>query len=181
MKPHEETACFNKMKSGDPKAFEMLFLRFYGPLCLFAAKIVGNGEAAEEIVQGFFVKLWERKANLVVETSVKNYFLRSVKNGCINFIKHSKTKDEYAANMLHNVETHTIENAFFEVGLKEKIEESLGSLPPKRREIFRLSREEGLKYREIAERLNVSVKTVETQMGLAIRSLRVKLRDYLNG
>ena len=181
MKPSVETVLFNKIKKGDAKAFETLFHQYYGYLCLYASKIIEDDIAAEEIVQSFFVGFWEKREKLNIETSVKSYLFRSVKNLCLNHIQHNKTKLRYAQTILSDNSTNQNNNdGFSEINLAEKIEESIQSLPTKRREIFRLSREDGLKYREIAEKLNISIKTVETQMSLAIRTLREKLKNYSN-
>ena len=97
----------------------------------------------------------------------------------MNFIKHNIIEENYIKSKELDIQTKTAsEEHFIEIDLVQKIEESINSLPEKRREIFRLSREEGLKYREIAQKLNISIKTVEAQMGLAIKNLREKLKDY---
>lgn len=179
MNQPEEKVLFEKIKKSDVKAFETLFHFYYGYLCLYAQKIIKNEAASEEIVQEFFVKLWEKREQLTIETSVKNYIFRSVKNLCLNFIQHNKTKENYVRLIISESENSTsFEENFPEIDLVGKIEESIQMLPEKRREIFRLSREEGLKYREIAKKLNISVKTVETQMSLAIKSLRDNLSKY---
>ena len=179
MNQQEEKTLFERIKKGDEKAFEILFHSYYGYLCLFAVKIINDRESAEEIVQDFFVKLWEKREKLQIETSVKNYLFRSVKNLCLNFIKHNKTKMRYTQIIVSEVESNfSDENHYPEIELPEKIEESINSLPEKRREIFRLSRQEGLKYHEIAQKLNISIKTVETQMSLAIKTLRELLKKY---
>ncbi len=170
---------FKRINKSDEKAFEILFHKYYGILCSFAFKLIHDDVAAEEIVQDFFVKLWEKREQISIETSVKNYFFRSVKNLCINFIQHNKTKIAYTQKLLSELENNfSDENNYPEPGLYEKIEESINYLPEKRREIFRLSRQEGLKYHEIAQKLNISIKTVETQMSLAIKTLRDKLKNY---
>ena len=179
MNLQEEKALFKEISNSNEKAFEKLFHRYYGHLCLFASRIIQNDNAAEEIVQDFFVKLWEKREQITIETSVKSYLFRAVKNLCLNFIQHNKTKLHYVQSILSEVSNNqTDDDSFTEINLAEKIEESIQSLPTKRREIFRLNREEGLKYREIAEKLNISIKTVETQMGLAIKTLRDKLKSY---
>lgn len=175
----EEKVLFEQVKKNNEKAFETLFHRYYGHLCGFASNLIRDDAAAEEIVQDFFVKLWEKRNQLIIETSVKNYLFRSVKNLCLNFIQHNKTKLRYTNSVLSDAKAdQSVEDNFSEIDLAEKIEESILSLPEKRREIFRLSREEGLKYREIAEKLSISIKTVETQMSLAIKTLRDKLKKY---
>jgi RNA polymerase sigma-70 factor, ECF subfamily len=179
MDRQEDNILFRKIKNDDKKAFEILFRRYYNQLCLYGMHLINNKVAAEEIVQNFFVGLWEKRNQLTIETSVKNYLFRSIKNHCLNYIQHHKIKKQYRQEIF--TEAHSKipdETHFIEPGLSQKIEESIQSLPEKRRNIFRLSREEGLKYREIAEKLNISIKTVETQMGLAIKTLREKLKDF---
>ncbi|MFV0267253.1 MAG: RNA polymerase sigma-70 factor [Draconibacterium sp.] len=178
MNLNEEKKLVDEIRQGNEAAFEKIFRRYYRPLCLFATKILGDDETAEEVVQDFFVKLWERREGFIVETSVKNYLFRSVKNLSINVIKHEQIKLKHAQQVMADAEANDFKDHFTEVDLERAIEKSIEELPEKRREIFRLSREEGLKYREIAERLNISIKTVEVQMGLAIKTLRDKLRKY---
>ncbi len=179
MNSEQDRNLFEEIRKDNEKAFEKLFHNYYGHLCLFASRILQDDISAEEIVQDFFVKLWEKRHQLSIETSVKNYLFRSVKNLCLNFIQHNKIKLRYAQSVLSDASNNQLlENSFTEINLAEKIEESIQSLPEKRQIIFRLSREDGLKYREIAEKLNISIKTVEAQMGLAIKTLREKLKNY---
>ena len=178
MNSFEENRLFETIQQGDEKAFEKLFKMYYGYLCNFATKIIEDDVAAEEIVQDFFVKFWERRTEFSVESSLKNYLFRSVKNLCLNHIKHNNIKLQHAQKVIAESETNSFNNDYIEVDLAADIANSIEELPEKRREIFRLSREEGLKYREIAEKLNISIKTVEAQMSLAIKSLREKLKKY---
>lgn len=179
MKSSEEKILFDKIKDNDEKAFEKLFHKYYGHLCLFASRILQDEISAEEIVQDFFVKLWEKRKQLSIETSVKSYLYRSIRNLCFNLIEHNNIKLKHAQSVISNHKNHLADDdGFNEIDLAKKIEDSIQSLPEKRREIFRLSREEGLKYREIAEKLNISIKTVEAQMGLAFKTLREKLKHY---
>ncbi len=178
MNLNEEKKLVDEIRRGNEAAFEKIFRRYYRALCLFSTKILGDDETAEEVVQDFFVKLWERREGFMVETSVKNYLFRSVKNLSINVIKHEQIKLKHAQQVMADAEVNDFKDHFMEVDLERAIEKSIEELPEKRREIFRLSREEGLKYREIAERMNISIKTVEAQMGLAIKTLRDKLRKY---
>jgi RNA polymerase sigma-70 factor (ECF subfamily) len=170
---------FGKVKMGNEQAFEALFHAYYKSLCYYAKQILNDEKAAEEITQDIFVKLWEKRLLLNINTSIKNYLFRSVKNACLNLIQHNKIKSKYSGS-IHNSSKQNTEpsNYFIEIELAEKIEAAIKSLPDKRREIFRLSQEEGLKYKEIAERLKISIKTVETQIGLALKTLRNKLKDY---
>jgi len=178
MNQFEEQTIFEELKKGSGQAFEQLFKRYYQALCSYATQLLQDHDVAEEIVQDFFVKFWEKRNSITIETSLKNYLFRSVKNLSLNRIKHEKIKIQHAQHVIAEAEFTDHDDQFLEVDLRKDIEESIAALPEKRREIFRLSREEGLKYREIAEKLNLSVKTVETQMGLAIKSLREKLKKY---
>lgn len=181
MNQPEENFLIEQIRKSDEEAFEILFHRYYGYLCLFAQKIIHDEVAAEEIVQDFFVNFWEKREQLKIETSVKNYLFRAVKNSCINYLQHNRIKLRHMENVLLKVENSISDDeSYSEIDLLKKIEESINSLPEKRREIFRLSRQEGLKYHEIAKKLNVSIKTVETHMSLAIKSLRDKLKNYIS-
>ncbi len=166
------------VKEGDEKAFETLFHRYYPSLCLLARQYVDDDEKAEEVVQDIFVKIWSKRKELSIETSFKQYLLRSVKNQCINQLQHLKIRQKHAQKVKDDSKENNGTTFFIEFGLAEKIEASIDSLPEKRKEIFKLSREDGLKYREIAEQLGISVKTVEAQMGLALKQLREMLKDY---
>ncbi len=150
-------------------------------MCSFARQFLFDSEMAEETVQEIFVKIWEKREQLNIETSVKHYLFRSVRNHCLNLLQHEKIKKQYASKILEaNHAEIDPEQYFIEVDLLKRIERSIDSLPPKRKEIFRLSREQGMKYKEIADTLNISIKTVEAQMGLALKHLRDELKDFNN-
>jgi RNA polymerase sigma-70 factor (ECF subfamily) len=179
MNTHENDDLFNRLKQNDVKAFEAIFNAYYAPLCLFASQFLGDDEKAEEIVQDLFVNVWSKRHSLHIDRSLKNYLFHAVKNQCLNWIQHTKIRAKHAENVKENFMRQMNESDYFlEVGLSEKIAESIESLPEKRRQIFKLSREQGLKYQEIADMLGLSVKTVETHMGLALKQLREQLRDY---
>ncbi len=177
-----------RLKAGDIKALEMLYNEHYKPLCHFAQRFVFNLDTSREIVQDVFVCIWEKRASLPSEVSLKNYLYTSVRNKSIDYLKHLKVENEYKKKRIKEVllyENNSV-NTFdhpldglitkeLEVAIKDAIE----SLPDKCREIFELSRFKGFKYREIAKELNISIKTVETQMSRAIESLRKKLSNYI--
>lgn len=176
-----ETPCdlFQKIKNGDQASFEQLFKAYYAPLCLFSNRYLDDREACEEIVQGFFLIFWEKRKEIEINSSVRNYLFGSVRNRCLNHLKHKKIEQHYQ-QMVKNQEFREDDYSacFPEVGLAERIEAAIAELPDRRREIFLLNREKGLKYREIADMLGLSVKTVETQMGHALKTLRDKLGAY---
>ncbi len=178
MNKPDDRELYQKLKIGDEKAFETLFHKYYASLCLYANQFLQDDDKSEEIVQDTFVKIWTKRKEISIDSSVKHYLFRTIRNQCINAIQHLKIRQKHAQKVLDDTKPETGSAYFMEIGLAEKIEASIDSLPKKRQEIFRLSREEGLKYREIAEQLNISVKTVEAQMGLALKQLREMLKDY---
>jgi RNA polymerase sigma-70 factor, ECF subfamily len=180
MNSDEEKIILKELSNGDAKSLKILFDTFYPSLCNYAFQFLNDYDMAEEVVQNLFVKIWEKRSTLDIETSVKNYLFRSVRNQCINLIQHEKVKQLHAQKIKEALFTEEASESYYmEAEMAARIESAIETLPEKRREIFRLSREEGLKYREIAEKLEISVKTVETQMGLALKTLRDKFRNSL--
>lgn len=161
--------------------FEMLFKTHYNALHAYAAVILKDDDDAEEIVQQLFLKFWERRALLSVQTSLKAYLYKCVYHDSLNFLKHQKVKSKYEGFTQHSM------NATYATGvdrlevseLQDQINLALNDLPEQCRTIFQMSRFEELKYREIADALGLSIKTVENQMGKALRIMRIKLADYL--
>ena len=136
-------------------------------------------DEAEDLVQQVFVKLWEQRARLDIAWSLKAYLYKTVHNAALNRLRAAKTRSKYLevnASQLENANVPPEESAR---ELNERLQKALDLLPPQCRHVFELSRFEDLKYREIAEQLGISIKTVETQMGKALRILRLQLADYL--
>lgn len=162
-------------------AFERLFTSHFKRLFAYALTIVKEEMAAEEMVQNVFFKIWEKKGRVDIQTSVEAYLYRSVYHESLNYLKHKKVKAAYQSHTVYHSKNQT-DNASSKVQLSElqqKLETALGELPEQCRTIFQMSRFEELKYQEIADRLGISIKTVENQMGKALKILRVKLADYL--
>jgi RNA polymerase sigma-70 factor, ECF subfamily len=169
------------LKAGDITAFEMLFRTYYQPLCNYAYTFVQDKDEAEEIVQSTFMSLWEKKETLEIRTAVKPYLYAMVRNACLNVIKHQKVKKQHAEVELAMGErsVESVARTVMAGELETRIYEAMDALPEQCRLVFKLSRFEELKYAEIAEHLNISVKTVENHMGKALRIMREQLRDYL--
>jgi RNA polymerase sigma-70 factor (ECF subfamily) len=165
----------------DKSSFEKLFKTLFPSLSHFARKYVPDNDTAKEITHDVFLNLWEKRENIDSSTSLKSYLFTSVYNRCMNYIRdHRKfNRDEQIFNILEQEEQSVPYDHLEEQELESKIIDSLNSLPPRCREIFMLNRFEGINYAEIAEKLDISVKTVETQMSKALRILREKLIDYL--
>ena len=161
--------------------FEHLFKAHYSALCSYANMFLNDLDAAEDVVQEVFFKFWQNYSETEIRTSVKSYLFRAVRNACLNLIDHLKVREEYGrylkTDMPGGPVSHDDEAVVSE--LEERIRAAIDALPPERRKIFILSRYEGLKYQEIAERHGISVKTVENQMGKALAFLRQELIDYL--
>jgi RNA polymerase sigma-70 factor (ECF subfamily) len=168
----------------DEQVFEKLFADWYGPLRAYASSVLRDDSLAGEAVQAVFSRLWERRDQLNVQTSIKAYLFGCVYHECVSWMRREKSRRAYRTGILARAggeEGRSSENAFdrVEAGeLEQRFQRALDELPAQCRAIFQLSRFSGLKYREIAEQLGISVKTVEAQMGKALKLLRCKLADY---
>ena len=155
--------------------FERIFHQFYSPLCNYALKITGNTEIAEDLVQNLFLQLYEKKVLLNI-LNPERYLLRSIKFKCIDYLRSKNTKREIQLEELKDDASERLSDIS-----EEEIEPLLhyfaAKLPPKTREVFLLSRNSGLSYKEIAEELNISAKTVETQMSRALRQMKSILKS----
>jgi len=164
------------LKDKPQKAIKYLFDLHYDDLCRYAFSLLENKEIAEEIVQEIFIYLWEKRQSINISASVKNYLFKSVKNQSINYFKSKYAKissqtidiDEYNTNNLI-IEKSDIKE------LSEISRNAIDSLPERCALVFKLSRNFGMTYNEIAESLQISVKTVENQMTIALKRIRTYL------
>ena len=165
----------------DEAVFEQVFKTYFKSLHAYACTITKEEASAEEIVQQVFVKLWERSEGLSISGSVAAYLYRAVYNESLNYLKHHKIRAVDKQYVEHSMKNEN-EHAGKKLSLKElegKLTQALNELPEQCRTIFQMSRFEELRYKEIADRLNISVKTVENQMGKALKLLRLKLVEFL--
>jgi RNA polymerase sigma-70 factor, ECF subfamily len=169
------------LEKGDINAFEMLFRTYYKPLCNYAYTFTHDKDEAEEIVQSTFLSVWEKQGTIRIQTTVKPYLYAMVRNACLNVIKHEKIKQKHAAEELALGEEayESVTQAVHTSELERQIYKAMEKLPEQCRLVFKLSRFEELKYAEIAGQLNISIKTVENQMGKALKIMRDQLKDYL--
>ena len=177
----DESFLINGIKTRNKIVFDFIFHYYYSGLCAFAEKITGSQQTAEDIVQDLFVTLWIKNDQISISSSLKSYLFTSVKNRSLDFLKHEKTKAK-RLNILSKSE-ELPENLsamwFAESELIRIVEKCLEKLPPRCKEIFVLSRIEGLKNQEIADKLGISKRTVELQISNALKSLRCNLKPYL--
>lgn len=171
----------HQLRNGDITVFEMFFRAYYQPLCNYAYTFVQDRDEAEEIVQSAFLSVWEKREAIEIRTSLKSYLYTMVRNACLNVIKHEKIKQKHTNEELAVAErSHEgVAQRVLSSELEERIQLSMEKLPEQCRLIFKLSRFEELKYAEIAEQLNLSVKTVENQIGKALKIMRDELKEYL--
>lgn len=157
--------------------FEQLFKTHYTELCRFAYKYVRNKIASEEIVQEVFINIWERKSKLNINSSIKAYLYTATRNRSFNYIKLELPKEQKKTdvNVLSTFEINDNEEELLIGDLKTYINYAIDTLPRKCKAIFVMSRNAGMTYKEIAEELDISIKTVENQIGLALKKLREQL------
>ncbi|RLD59428.1 MAG: RNA polymerase sigma-70 factor [Bacteroidetes bacterium] len=161
----------------DKQAFEKLFREYFTPLMAFSRRILGDEDNAREVVHQVFIKLWERRSQIDLSTSLKSYLFTAVNNRSLNVIRDrrkfsSEKVPERAGEWDVSAQIEAME-------LEEKIQAAIQILPERCRVIFELNRFDGLKYSEIASQLDISVKTVENQMSKALKILREQLARYL--
>jgi RNA polymerase sigma-70 factor (ECF subfamily) len=161
--------------------FELTYKTYFKGLYTYALSIVRDNDTAEELTQQVFYKLWEKRNSILISESVRAYLYRSVYHESMNYLKHQKVRNTHSEYAMHqeSYENTTLRNLEAKE-LENRLSSALNQLPEMCRTVFQLCRFEELKYREIAEKLNIPVKTVENQMGKALRLLRLNLADLLS-
>jgi RNA polymerase sigma-70 factor (family 1) len=181
VKMGKDEVLFNQVKNSDAKAFEQLFKNYYALLSHFASSYLNDLDESEEIVQDIFVKIWEKREEITIVTSFKSYLYQAVKNKCLNYIRNKKTQHSHLTIIdkpeYENPQTIGEINAS---ELNEKLFEALEELPPKCKQIFQMSRLDGMKHKEIADKLDLKVKTIENQIGIALKILKSHLIEFLH-
>jgi RNA polymerase sigma-70 factor, ECF subfamily len=168
---------FNRAtQGGDYKAFEMIFHHFYSPLCRFSVRLVEKPEVAEEIVSDVFFKVWKNRQQIRLTHTPESYLYTAVRNQSLDYLKTRRPRTVEAQPNLVLSGPDTPEQLLIGEDLSARIERAIDQLPDQCRNVFRLSRDQGLKYQEIADTLGISPKTVETQMNRALKSLRLALK-----
>ena len=166
----------------DRRSFTLLYQQYYEPLRHFALRIVAAPELAEEIVADVFIKIWKNRADFSIKTSLRAYLYTAVRHQSIDYLRKTTRCRHSAADAIqpdHPSNYQTPEEGVITNELEQRLEAAIAELPPQGQKVFRLSRDEGMKYHEIAAHLNLSVKTVETHMGRSLRYLREVIgRDW---
>jgi RNA polymerase sigma-70 factor (ECF subfamily) len=171
----------NNIENSELENIEKLFKENYKSLCNVVFRIINDWDASEDVVQEMFLKLWKKKKDIKIESSLKGYLFKAASNSAINYLQSQrklKIKEELTEQINNS---QIIEESLNYDGreLQIRIEVALNKLPPKCKVIFLLSRQEGMKYQEIADELDISIKTVENQMGIALKKMKEELAPYL--
>ena len=175
-----ENQIIRGLKSGVESSYKQLFNEYYIVLSVFATSYVNNMEIAKEIVQDFFVHIFEIRDSLNINTSLKSFLFQSVRYRCLNFIKHTQLNEKHLKNLKAKSETSAdIEEEIRAAELEYQIFQVVKTLPGQCRKIFEMSRVEGKKNSEIADILKISKRTVETQISKALKILRNNLKGFL--
>ena len=169
------------LREGNESAFEQVFKEYFKRLHAYAFTFLKDEVMAEEVVQNIFCRIWEKRDRLDTKGSVKSYLYRAVHNESLNYLRHVKVKtehEEYYSDRISMGYEHSEEKVVASE-LEKQIDKALTELPQQCRIIFQMSRFEHLKYQEIADQLGISIKTVENQMGKALKLMRLKLVEFL--
>ena len=171
-----------RLRAGDEEAYDAIFRQWYAPVVRAAEAVVRERAVAEELAQDVMLELWRRRERLAPDVSIQAYLLRAVRNRALNHVRHLRVEREgapYAA--LPPAREAEAPSTIAASEITTAFEQALDELPPRCREVFELSRGQGLRYSEIATRLGVSVKAVEAHMGRALRTMRERLAPWLPG
>lgn len=160
--------------------FDEIYLIYYPRLFLFALKLTGSREESEEIIQDVFIRLWQKEGLLEIKYSIRAYLFRAVHNACFDYLKKQKNQRKITYADFTNVDKFfDFQDPILLEELELAIKKSIDMLPNQCKKVFMMHRYEDLSYRKIAHNLNISIKTVETQISRAIKSLRKSMIEYL--
>lgn len=172
-----DKAQWIEIQNGNKIMYEAVFRKYYQMLCAFGFSKLKDAIEAEEIVQDVFVKLWDKRSDLQIE-NLKSYLFSTVNNTIINQFKHQEVRRAHATEM-KAVQSDSFEDQTTEFNeLQLKLTGLIAEMPEARQRVFKLVKIEGKKYKEVAEELGISIKTVENQMGSALKYLRENLKDF---
>ncbi len=184
-----EKNIIESLRKGDEHAFELLFKMYFKKLCVYANNYLYNKEESENIVKDAFVKIWERRSDLLVDSSLSGYLYTTVRNHAINHLQRERRKRAFLRNANEDfeqeyeafyscIEEYPVANLILQ-DINDRIRKVVNTLPPQCREVFILSRFEMLSHEEISEKTGITVATIKTQIVRALAKLRVELAEYL--
>lgn len=178
VKQYSDNELLDRLKQGDAWAFELIYRKYSSPLYQAAYKILQDTDICEDIVQDLFVELWSKRYSLNI-VKLQSYLYTSARNNVLMVIRSNKIKVDIA-ELERLTSAYNSDELVLEKDLKQSLNQGLELLPEKCRTIFQMSRYGHLSHKEIASHLNISVKTVENQIGIALKRLKITLSDFLN-
>lgn len=177
-KPIADKLILEHLKNSNQGVFEMVFKYYYSGLVVYADQIINDAPLSEDIVQTVFLKLWETRHSLEIR-SFRSYFIQCVKNRCIDHLRSQEVKNKYKIQSHDYTQFEFQEEFWVKTELEDLIHQAIDKLPTRCKEIFLMSRMDNLKTVEIAGKLQLSGRTVETQITKALKVLRVELAEYI--
>ncbi len=181
MQSETKTTLLYRLQQKDKSALKQLFDEQYIPVCSTINRIIKNKATTEDLAQDLFIRFWNKIETLQIEGEIPPYLRRMAINEALGYLRKTKNKktEEIQPYHQHRETAPDAESGYLYGELEGQIKSAMDTLPPRCREVFHLSRMEGKSYKEIAQALDISVKTVENQMGKALKILREKLKGYL--
>jgi RNA polymerase sigma-70 factor, ECF subfamily len=174
-----EADLLHLQKADETRFIELLFKHYYAPLCRTVNRMVRDTDAAEDLVQDVFVKVWNNRQALEINFSIKSYLYRSAINAALNYLEKNKKQVPMEEAAVLEPSANNVEDMLNAAEVQQRVSEATEALPPACKTIFILSRHENMSYKEIADTLNLSPKTVENQMGKALKHFREYLSAYI--
>ena len=178
---YSDSELLNAINKSDNEAFELLYLRYFLPMCRYAHKKLQDEGIVEELVQDVFVDLWNKRNNVDVNLEVAGLLYAMLRNKALHELRAKMIQARHLANLAvlrKDVQAEELTNELYAKEVQKKLQEAIQQLPPQCREAFTLSRYHHLSYKEIAERMSISINTVEKHIGKALRFLRQEFREY---
>ncbi len=175
----DERATVERVRAGDADAFRGIFLAYSEPLCAFVAGYLGSQDAAEEVVQGLFCRVWERRGSWEPAAGVRAYLFGAARNLALNVRRDGRKWSLDATCAPTLVAAGSTDDLVYTSEMARALHAAIAALPPRCREVFRLHRDGGLSYAEVSAVMGISAKTVGVQMGRAMAVLRAALKPYL--
>ena len=169
------------MRAGDAGAFEALYRALAPALCVFTRRFVQSTAVAEDVVHDLFLMLWQQRETLEVRGSVSTYLHTAARNRALNHLKHERIVARWESESHPEADDRqpTVEEGLVEAELSVAVQDAVARLPDRPRLVFTMSRHQRMTHQQIADALGVTIKTVETHMGRALRLMRASLREHL--
>lgn len=175
--PDSERAIMDAIREGNTLAFQQVFNANFQALCQYGFTILRDPDEAQDIVQSMFLKIWEKRTELDIKQSIRSYLFRAVYHQCMNHLEHRSVKEKHKVYHIYEKQTETQQPEIFPLELEDNITAAINGLPEQCRLIFMMSRYDEMRYAEIADKLKISINTVENQISKALKILRLKLKE----